>query len=166
MVVDPEILDALKRWKQTTDFSADNEWLFASPAKSGHLPLSYPWIWRVFQKAATEAGIGTLGTHSLRHTYRSWLDAAGTPIAVQQKLMRHSDIRTTMNIYGDVVTDEMATAHSKVGSHGAARHLSNQRISMDFTCSKCLKTWRREWDCVPTNFKIHKQQWKNRSIPL
>ncbi len=33
---------------------------------------------------------------------------------VQQKLMRHSDIRTTLNIYGDVVTDEMAQAHSKV----------------------------------------------------
>jgi|SRR5208282_189806 len=35
-------------------------------------------------------------------------------IAVQQKLMRHSDIRTRMNLYGDVVTDEMAQAHSKV----------------------------------------------------
>jgi|SRR5450631_2743965 integrase len=45
---------------------------------------------------------------------RSWLDAVGTPIAVQQKLMRHSDIRTTLNIYGDVVTDEMAQAHSKI----------------------------------------------------
>jgi hypothetical protein len=28
--------------------------------------------------------------------------------------MRHSDIRTTMNIYGDVVTDEMGQARSKV----------------------------------------------------
>jgi integrase len=44
------------------------------------------------------------------------LDAAGTPIAVQQKLMRHSDIRTTLNVYGDVVTDEMAQANSKVAS--------------------------------------------------
>jgi hypothetical protein len=26
--------------------------------------------------------------------------------------MRHSDIRTTMNVYGDVVTDEMSQAHS------------------------------------------------------
>ncbi len=25
-------------------------------------------------------------------------------------MMRHTDIRTTMNIYGDVVTDEMSTA--------------------------------------------------------
>ncbi|MGB7148270.1 MAG: hypothetical protein WBD45_03910 [Terriglobales bacterium] len=34
--------------------------------------------------------------------------------AVQQKMMRHTDIRTTMNIYGDVVTDEMTAAGSKV----------------------------------------------------
>jgi integrase len=38
----------------------------------------------------------------------------GTSVAVQQKMMRHADIRTTMNIYGDVVTDEMATAGIKV----------------------------------------------------
>lgn len=28
--------------------------------------------------------------------------------------MRHSDIRTTINTYGDVVTDEMQRAESKV----------------------------------------------------
>ena len=55
-----------------------------------------------------------LREQSSRHSYRSWLDAVGTAIAVQQKLMRHSDIRTTLNVYGDVVTDEMAEAHSKV----------------------------------------------------
>jgi integrase len=53
-------------------------------------------------------------THCLRHTYRSWLGAEGTPIAVQQKLMRHADIQTTMNVYGEVVTDEMSQAVSKV----------------------------------------------------
>ena len=53
-------------------------------------------------------------THSLRHNYRSWLDAAETPIVVQQKLRRHSDIRTTLNVYGDVVANEMAQANSKV----------------------------------------------------
>ncbi|GAC1436033.1 MAG: hypothetical protein NVS1B11_31820 [Terriglobales bacterium] len=56
----------------------------------------------------------TFGTHTLRHTYSSWLDAVGTTIAVQQKLMRHADIRTTMNVYGTVVTDEMSTASGKV----------------------------------------------------
>ena len=38
----------------------------------------------------------------------------GTPVAVQQKLMRHSDICTIINIYGDVVTDERAVATGKV----------------------------------------------------
>ncbi len=28
--------------------------------------------------------------------------------------MRHSDIRTTLNIYGDVVIDEMQKAESKI----------------------------------------------------
>ena len=104
----------LKVWKQTTQFSAAEDWLFASPAQLGRLPWSYDQVWRMYQKAAARAGIGRLSTHSLRHTYRSWLDAVGTPIAVQQKLMRHADIRTTMNVYGDIVTDEMAVASGKV----------------------------------------------------
>jgi len=35
-------------------------------------------------------------------------------VGIQQKLMRHADIRTTMNVYGDAVVDEMSEAHSKV----------------------------------------------------
>jgi hypothetical protein len=35
---------------------------------------------------------------------------------VQQKLMRHSDIKTTLNIFGDVVTDEMERAGAKVAA--------------------------------------------------
>ena len=114
LTIAKELLDRLKVWRQTTEFSSDEDWIFASPMKLGRLPYSYTGFWRELQRAATDAGIGRLGTHTFRHTYRSWLDAVGTPIAVQQKLMRHSDIRTTMNIYGDVVTDEMAVASSKV----------------------------------------------------
>jgi site-specific recombinase XerD len=49
------------------------------------------------------------------------MDAAGAAIAVQQKLMRHSDIRTTMNVYGDVITDEMRETHAKVVRLALAR---------------------------------------------
>ena len=68
----------------------------------------------MFGKAASDAGIAHVSTHTMRHTHRSWLDAVGTPIAVPQKLMRHADIRTTMNVYGDIVTDEMTIASGKV----------------------------------------------------
>jgi integrase len=45
---------------------------------------------------------------------------------VQQKLMRHADIRTTMNLYGDVVTDEMAQANSKVAGLAPVPTASSQ----------------------------------------
>lgn len=66
----------------------------------------------MFQNAGSDAGVEKLSTHTMRHSYGAWLDAVGTPIAVQQKLTRHASITTTMNIYGDMVTDEMAEAHS------------------------------------------------------
>jgi integrase len=108
-----EIVLALQRLKQETQFSAPDDWMFASPVQLGRLPWSYDQVWRMYQKAARAAGIGGLGTHSLRHTYRSWLDSVGTPIGVQQKLMRHADVRTTMQ-YGEAFTDDMAEAHGKV----------------------------------------------------
>jgi len=109
-----ELLERLKSWKQLSQFSGADDWIFASPLKHGKLPYSYTGVWRELVRAADLAKIGHIGTHAFRHTYRSWLDAVGTPVAVQQKMMRHADIRTTFNIYGDVVTDEMTTASSKV----------------------------------------------------
>jgi integrase len=113
MPLDTSLIDVLKAWKQTTGFSAPSDWMFASPSQLGRLPWSYDQVWRVYQRAASAAGIGRLGTHSLRHTYRSLLDSVGTPLAVQQKLMRHTDIRTTM-IYGDVITNQESEALAKI----------------------------------------------------
>lgn len=112
--IDASLLEVFKRWRQTTQFADEADWIFASPMQLGRLPYTDSGFWRVLNDASTEAGIGRIGTHTFRHTFRSWLDAVGTAIAVQQKMMRHADIGTTMNIYGDVVTDEMALAHTKV----------------------------------------------------
>jgi integrase len=112
--VDAELLAVLKRWKQATQFGAADDWVFASPAQIGRLPWAADSLNRAYRKAGKASGVGHVSTHTMRHTYRSWLDAVGTTLAVQQKLMRHADIRTTMNVYGDVVTDEMSKAQSKV----------------------------------------------------
>lgn len=122
MPLAPETIGALRSWKFASQFGSGEDWVFASPVQLGRLPWSYPRTWRIFRDAAIAAGLGAFGTHALRHTYRSWLDAAGTPLAVQQKMMRHADIRTTMNIYGDVVTDAMTVASGKVANfafHGS-----------------------------------------------
>jgi integrase len=110
----PEMLERFKTGKLQTSFGEPSDWIFASPIQLGRKPYAYTTVWREMRRASKAAGIGLIGTHTMRHTYRSWLDAVGTKLSVQQKLMRHSDIRTTINIYGDVVTDEMSSAAGKV----------------------------------------------------
>ena len=109
-----DLLDRLKTIRCNSDFRADADWIFASPLQLGRLPYSYTGVCVAIQEAANKAKLGHFGTHTFTHTYRSWLDAVGTTVAVQQKRMRHTAIRTTMNIYGDVVTDEMTTARARV----------------------------------------------------
>ena len=114
MSLNPGLIAVLSAWKQQTEFREAEDWVFPSPAKIGLLPYSYTGHWRGLQDPSVAAGLGRLGTHSFRHTYRSWLDAVKAPITVQQKLMRHSDIQTTLNVYGSVVTNEMEQARSGV----------------------------------------------------
>jgi integrase len=109
-----DLLNRLEAIRCKSDFRTDADWIFASPLKLGRLPYSYTGVCVAIQEAANKAKLGHFGTHTFRHTYRSWLDAVGTTVAVQQKMMRHTDIRTTINIYGDVVTDEMTTAGARV----------------------------------------------------
>jgi integrase len=114
LVVADDLITQLQALRQASSFKESGDWIFASPFNIGRLPYSYTGTRRILGRASKAAGMGHITTHAFRHTYRSWLDAVKTPIAVQQKMMRHTDIRTTMNVYGDVVTDEMSTASSKV----------------------------------------------------
>lgn len=114
MTVDGEMLDALKTWKLVSPFSSPADWLFASPRHIGRLPFSYSGVWQSLRKAGVRAGIGTLASHTFRHTHRTWLDSFGTPVGIQQRLMRHSDIRTTMNTYGTADSADMRVARGKI----------------------------------------------------
>jgi integrase len=116
LTIASDLIDVLKVWKQATQFSAQEDWMFASPVQIGRLPWSYTGVKQQLQRAADAAGIGHLRSHAFRHTYRTWLDSVGTPVGVQQKLMRHSDIRTTMNIYGDAATPDMREASGKIAT--------------------------------------------------
>jgi hypothetical protein len=63
--------------------------------------------------AGRKLGLGGVGWHTFRHTYRSWLDDIGAPIGVQQKLMRHAQPSTTLT-YGNALMKRsgMRTARS------------------------------------------------------
>ena len=52
--------------------------------------------------------------HTCRHSYRSLLDETFAPIGVQQRLMRHAQVSTTMNVYGNAAMKSRREANSKV----------------------------------------------------
>jgi hypothetical protein len=56
--IDGEMMNVLKLWKQPTQFSANEDWIFASPVQSGRLPWSYDLVWRMYKKAGAKAGVG------------------------------------------------------------------------------------------------------------
>jgi integrase len=82
MPIDAEMLDPLKTWKQTTEFRAESDWVFASPAHIGRLPWSADSLNDAYRKAGRASGVLNVTTHSMRHTYRSWLDAVGTTLTI------------------------------------------------------------------------------------
>jgi len=96
-------------------FAKPDDWIFASPFKAATMPWQ---PWRVQQRhippAAERCGIGHIGWQTFRHTFRSLLDETGAPLKVQQELMRHADIRTTMNSYGRAMERSKREAHGKV----------------------------------------------------
>jgi len=55
-----------------------------------------------------------IGWHTFRHTYSSLLREHEVDIKVQQALLRHADIRTTMNIYTQAVPRAVREANRKV----------------------------------------------------
>jgi len=73
------------------------------------------WFWRSFNTAAIKAGIGPLGNPYASPHLSVLAGFGGYASSSTKKLMRHSDIRTTMS-YGDIVDDRMKEAHSKVAS--------------------------------------------------
>jgi integrase len=79
------------------------------------MPYQSPSMQQRWVRPAGEAiGIKGLGFHSLRHSYRSWLDSAGIAPGVTKDLMRHSAISTTFNVYGRALSLEKREANSKV----------------------------------------------------
>ena len=99
---------------ETAPDAKDTDWLFPSPYGTGR--PRWPWtIQRThLLPAGIRAGLGRIGWHTFRHSYSTLLRALRVDLKVQQELLRHADIRTTMNIYTQAMPDAMRRANSRV----------------------------------------------------
>jgi integrase len=112
---DPALTEVILEWRGKTEFRSDSDFLFASPFMAGEKPYT-PWNMQhnYLRPAAVKAGLGPIGWHTLRHTYRAWLGDNGEPLTVQKEPMRHASIQTTLNTYGGGMMDSMREAHGRI----------------------------------------------------
>lgn len=109
----PELFDAIQFWRTIAVPNVDN-WMFANPRTLRPYnanALQKRWLLKIGRELELPEN---LGWHCFRHTYRSWLDFTGASVGVQQRLMRHAHVSTTMNIYGDALMHSKRDAHRKV----------------------------------------------------
>jgi integrase len=118
--LDPRLEELLLRWRSFSTYSRDGDWVFANPQTGKPYQqesLKKRQLRRVAESIRLPEGIGlpqAIGWHTFRDTCRSWLDETGAPMKVQQELMRHASIQTTMNVYGRAMTDSKRKANSQV----------------------------------------------------
>jgi integrase len=114
MHIPPQVLSVLRAWYEMTVYNKPEDWIFASAESDGKMPISYSTLYRAYREAASKIGIERLGTHALRHSFRAWLDAVNTKPTVTKELMRHSQLDTSFNTYGGIITDEEREAQNRV----------------------------------------------------
>ena len=112
----PSLTDMLLRWKNViTEFNGEDDFVFASWRTLGKLPFRPTAVLEDFIKPAAErAELGLIGWHTFRRSYSTLLRTNGTDIKTQQSLLRHADVRTTMNLYTADVPEAMRQAHNSV----------------------------------------------------
>jgi integrase len=111
--LDTTLATALLEWRAIAP-TTSKKWVFANPTTLRPYTanaLQKKWLYKIGRVIGLPQ---PLGWHTFRHTYRTWLDANGTPIGVQQKLMRHAHISTTMNVYGNALMQSKRDAHEKI----------------------------------------------------
>lgn len=98
-----EVLDLLINWRSASPYNQPADWIFASPYTKGRRPF---WPAQLFKTRikpiALAAGLPPIGWHSFRHTVSAWGKEAGLELEDVKTLLRHEDIATTSNVYGDL----------------------------------------------------------------
>jgi hypothetical protein len=70
------------------------------PSPGGRLINPSNWRRRIWQPAVTAAALEAVTFHALRHSSASLLVAEGVNAKVIQTRLGHSDVRTTLQVYG------------------------------------------------------------------
>lgn len=116
--IHPLLADALLEWRKRARYTAADDWVFASTRYRGRKPYWGQAILRKYiRPVALRVGVQKrFGWHTFRHTYSTLLRSVGTEFKVMQELLRHSSLRSTLDVYTQAVTPAKHAAQAAVVS--------------------------------------------------
>ena len=114
--VHPLLADALSDWRKQCGYTKPDDWVFASKRHRGRRPYWGQAILRKYLRpVAQRLGIQKcIGWHTFRHTYSTLLRSVGTEFKVMQELLRHSTLRSTLDVYTQAITPAKHAAQAAV----------------------------------------------------
>jgi integrase len=110
------MIETFLKWKEHQPYSKPDDWVFASRRYRGRKPFWGQTILRRFiRPRAHELGIEKrFGWHTFRHTYSTLLRSVGTEFKVMQELLRHSSLRSTLDVYTQAIAPSKHAAQEAV----------------------------------------------------
>lgn len=110
------VADILLAWRKQSTYTMSDDWVFASRRHRGRHPLWGQAILRKYVRPVAEKiGIQKcIGWHTFRHTYSTLLRSVGTEFKVMQELLRHSTLRSTLDVYTQAITPAKHAAQEAV----------------------------------------------------
>jgi integrase len=114
--IHPPLSKTLEQWRELCRYNKPDDWIFASKCRRGRKPYwGQAILRRYIRPAALKQGIyRRIGWHTFRHTYSTLLHSVGTECKVMQELMRHSSLRSTLDIYTQAITPAKHAAQAAV----------------------------------------------------
>jgi integrase len=112
------LAEALLQWRKSVRYASADDWVFASKRYRGRRPYWGQAILRKYiRPVAASVGIQKrFGWHTFRHTYSTLLRSVGTEFKVMQELLRHSTLRSTLDVYTQAITPAKHAAQAAVVS--------------------------------------------------
>jgi integrase len=112
----PTVAQALVDWKRCSAYTKPNDWVFASRWQRGRKPIQGQAILRKHIRPVSQRlGIQKqFGWHTFRHTYSTLLRSVGTEFKVMQELLRHSSLRSTLDVYTQAMSPAKHEAQAAV----------------------------------------------------
>jgi integrase len=114
--VHPLVADTVLAWRKQSAYTKPDDWVFASGRHRGRHPFWGQAILRKYVRpVAAKVGIQKyIGWHTFRHTYSTLLRSVGTEFKVMQELLRHSTLRSTLDVYTQAITPAKHAAQAAV----------------------------------------------------